>query len=208
MKLKYKHALIAILRGIDSQEVLTHAKVLLDAGFEYIEVPTNSPNWVESVTILQEALGDKVYIGAGTVITDANLNALLETKAPLFVSPNCNVDLLEKAIASGLKTCVGACTPTEIITAVQNGAEMVKIFPAGALGLDYCKAILAIAPKSCPYIAVGGVNIVNFRNYLNIGFGGIGFGSDLYKPGQTPEDTSEKAERIINLYNRFINEDN
>ncbi|MGO2464976.1 MAG: 2-dehydro-3-deoxy-6-phosphogalactonate aldolase, partial [Serratia proteamaculans] len=106
----YKLPLVAILRGITPAEVLGHASGLLEAGFEMIEVPTNSPDWQQSVQLLQQHYGARAHIGAGTVIDDEKLEALIASGAPLMVTPNTDPLLIRRAKAAGLISCVGAMT--------------------------------------------------------------------------------------------------
>lgn len=197
-----KLPLIAILRGIKPEEVLEHAKALFTIGFRFIEIPTNSPEWLKSVDILQKHFNGKVFIGAGTVITQQQLFELIALDAKLMVSPNFNVDILTESIAHDMISCVGALSPTEVITASQAGATIVKVFPAGGMGLNYCKAIMAVAPKKQLYYCVGGITPENLSDYLKLGFHGAGLGGDLYKPNQSVKQTSEKA---LQFYNAYLN---
>lgn len=198
--------LIAILRGIRSEEVLEHAKVLYAEGFEMIEVPTNSPNWRESVALLVEHFGDSALIGAGTVITEDHYSELQQTGGKLLVTPNFNPTIIQRAITDGFTTCIGAFSPTEVIAAAQLGVSVVKVFPAGNAGLSYCKAIMAVAPKQTSYYCVGGINSENLSDYLAIGFSGAGLGSDLYKPGQSVETTRTNAQRYVAAYKKHQDE--
>ncbi|WP_196062149.1 MULTISPECIES: 2-dehydro-3-deoxy-6-phosphogalactonate aldolase [unclassified Serratia (in: enterobacteria)] len=192
----YKLPLVAILRGITPEEVLEHASGLLAAGFEMIEVPTNSPRWQESVELLQRHYGSKAHIGAGTVIDDAKLDALIASGAPLMVTPNTNPVLISRAKAAGLTTCIGAMTPSEVFAALEAGADIVKVFPAAIMGVDYVRALVSVLPKTTQLFAVGGITPDNLAEYLAAGYRGAGLGSDLYRAGQTAEETLQKAQRF------------
>lgn len=196
----YKLPLVAILRGITPSEVLEHANALLEAGFEMIEVPTNSPDWRESVQLLQQHYGARAHIGAGTVIDDEKLDALIASGAPLMVTPNTDPLLIRRAKAAGLMTCIGAMTPSEVFAALAAGADIVKIFPASVLGVGYIRALVSVLPKGTSLYAVGGITPENLADYLAAGCSGAGLGSDLYRAGQTPDDTRHQARRFAAAY--------
>lgn len=191
-----KLPLVAILRGITPEEVLEHARNLLAAGFEMIEVPTNSPRWLESVELLQQHYGSQAHIGAGTVIDDEKLDQLIASGAPLMVTPNTNPALIRRAKAAGLITCIGAMTPSEAFAALQAGADIVKVFPAAIMGADYVRALVSVLPKTTQLYAVGGITPDNLAEYLAAGYQGAGLGSDLYRAGQTADVTLHQAQRF------------
>lgn len=196
----YKLPLVAILRGITPSEVLEHANTLLEAGFEMIEVPTNSPDWRESVQLLQQHYGSRAHIGAGTVIDNEKLDALIASGAPLMVTPNTDPLLIRRAKAAGLMTCIGAMTPSEVFAALAAGADIVKIFPASVLGVGYIRALVSVLPQGTSLYAVGGITPENLADYLAAGCSGAGLGSDLYRAGQTPDDTRHQARRFAAAY--------
>jgi 2-dehydro-3-deoxyphosphogalactonate aldolase len=200
----YKLPLVAILRGITPPEVQDHAVSLLDAGFEMIEVPTNSPDWQQSVQVLQQHYGTRAHIGAGTVTDDEKLDQLIASGAPLMVTPNIHPLLIRRAKAAGLICCVGAMTPSEVFSALEAGADIVKIFPAGALGVGYIRALASVLPQTSQLYAVGGITPENLADYLAAGCHGAGLGSDLYRPGQTAEETRYKAERFAAAWRRAV----
>lgn len=196
----YKLPLVAILRGITPSEVLEHANTLFEAGFEMIEVPTNSPDWRESVQLLQQHYGSRAHIGAGTVIDNEKLDALIASGAPLMVTPNTDPLLIRRAKAAGLMTCIGAMTPSEVFAALAAGADIVKIFPASVLGVGYIRALVSVLPQGTSLYAVGGITPENLADYLAAGCSGAGLGSDLYRAGQTPDDTRHQARRFAAAY--------
>lgn len=195
-----KLPLVAILRGITPEEVLEHANGLLAAGFEMIEVPTNSPRWQESVRLLQQQFGNQAQIGAGTVIDDDKLDALIASGAPLMVTPNTNPALIRRAKEAGLTTCIGAMTPSEMFAALEAGADIVKVFPASIMGVGYVRALVSVLPKTTQLYAVGGITPDNLAEYLAAGYQGAGLGSDLYRAGQTADETLLKAQRFAAAY--------
>lgn len=203
-----KIPLVAILRGIRPDEVIEHSKALYNEGFRCIEVPTNSPDWEKSLTRLTQHFKNEkdVLIGAGTILTQEHYDQFKSAGGRLMVTPNFNPALAQQGVNDGMITCIGALTPSEIIAAAQIGADIVKIFPAGNMGIGYCKSVLTIAPKHCEYYCVGGVTSENLAEFLSIGFTGAGLGSDLYRPGQSVQTTTENAQKFVNAYNTFKHE--
>lgn len=189
--------LVAILRGVHPGEVLAHARVLRDAGFDCIEIPTNSPDWAESVRLVAAACGADAWVGAGTVLEPAHLDALQAAGGRLAVSPHTDLDLVAEAVRRGLVCLPGAMTPSEVFAARAAGAQAVKLFPASSLGPAYVKALRSVLPRECPLLAVGGVSPSTLGEYLGAGCQGAGLGSELYRPGQSPQATAERAHAFI-----------
>lgn len=204
MSWKTKMPLIAILRGITTEEVVKHITVLIDVGFDAIEIPLNSPNWQESIALAAKTFGHKAIIGAGTVLKEDQVELLAKLGCQLIVTPNVNTKVIKKATEYGMVICSGCATATEAFNAIDAGSENLKIFPSVAFGPNYIKALKAVLPKEVNVFAVGGVTPDNLNEYINAGCIGAGLGSDLYKTGQTVEVTKQKAMLFINAYtNRF-----
>lgn len=195
--------LVAILRGITPPEAADHARALLAAGFDAIEVPTNSPDWPRSVRAIAETitqLAPQALVGAGTVLSAQDLDALQAAGGRLAVSPHVDAALVADSVARGLVAVPGAMTPSEVFAAWRAGATAVKIFPAGTLGPGHVKALRAVLPPALPLLAVGGVGPANLADYLRAGCAGAGLGSELYRPGQTPDTTARHAAAFVAAY--------
>lgn len=192
--------LIAILRGIRPQEVNQHISVLLEAGFDAVEIPLNSPDWQESIRLAVSTFGAQALLGAGTVLEPQQVDVLHSLGSKLVVTPNINPQVIRRAVELGMTVCAGCATATEAFTALEAGAQALKIFPSSAFGPDYIKALKAVLPARVPVFAVGGVTPENLAIYLNAGCAGAGLGSDLYRAGQTPETTSLQAKAFIQAY--------
>ncbi|CAJ0692806.1 2-dehydro-3-deoxy-6-phosphogalactonate aldolase [Ralstonia mannitolilytica] len=192
--------LIAILRGVRSDEVLAHAQALVDAGFDAIEIPLNSPDWPHSVQLAARALGDHTLIGAGTVLRPEDVDLVVAAGGKLIVTPNTNAEVIRAAAERKLVTCIGCMTATEAFAALDAGAQALKIFPAGNLGPGYVRALKAVLPPEVPVFAVGGITPENLADYLAAGCIGAGLGSDLYRPGQPVERTAERARAFVAAY--------
>lgn len=189
--------LIAILRGVAPHEAVVVGQVLLDAGFRVIEVPMNSPQPLESIRRLAVAFGDRVRIGAGTVLTVQQVRDVAAAGGTLVVSPNANPDVIRATKAAGLWSAPGVATPTEGFAALDAGADMLKLFPAEQMGPSVVKAWRAVFPREVPLVPVGGVSVDTMAAFIAAGATGFGLGSALYKPGMTAADLRTGADAFI-----------
>ncbi len=195
--------LIAILRGITPQEVEQHIAVLLEEGFGAVEIPTNSPAWEESLRKAVNAFSSQAQIGAGTVLCPEAALKVAAAAGSLIVTPNVDIATIRTARDAGLLVCCGCATPTEMFMALDAGAQILKLFPAGAFGTGYIRAVKAVLPPRVPLFAVGGVTAVNLPAFLAAGCAGAGLGGDLYRPGQSAAQTGKKAKEFIAAYRAY-----
>lgn len=200
MQWQTKLPLIAILRGIKPEEARDHVAAIIDAGFDAVEIPLNSPEWETSIAAMVAEFGDKALIGAGTVLKTEQVEKLAAMGSKLVVTPNTNPEVIRRAVAHGMTVCAGCATATEAFTALDAGAQTLKIFPSSAFGPDYIKALKAVLPKDVPVFAVGGVTPENLDVWLKAGCAGAGLGSDLYRAGQTVERTAQQAAAFVKAY--------
>lgn len=189
--------LVAILRGICPAEAAEHVETLVDAGFRYIEIPLNSPDWRQSIPQTVGRFADRAVIGAGTVLNVEQVDFLAAAGAKLVVTPNTQPAVIRRAVAQGMLVCAGCATATEAFNALDAGAQWLKIFPSSAFGPDYIRALKAVLPPEVPVLAVGGVTPDNLAAWVQAGCAGAGLGSDLYRAGQLPARTREQAQRFI-----------
>jgi 2-dehydro-3-deoxyphosphogalactonate aldolase len=199
--------LVAILRGIRPDEVLAHTSALVNAGFDCIEVPTNSPDWAISVAQIVRHFGGRVLAGAGTVYETGQVEALLEAGGQLMVTPHTDPSLIGIAVARGLLTLIGCATATEAICALRAGSHVLKLFPAGVLGPAYVSALRSVLPAQTPLFAVGGVKPDNLEAFVRAGCTGAGLGGELYRAGQAPELTARRAESFVAVWNACLSKD-
>jgi 2-dehydro-3-deoxyphosphogalactonate aldolase len=192
--------LVAILRGVLPGEVLAHAHALVAAGFDCIEVPTNSPQWADSVRLLVAEYGGNASIGAGTVTEPGHLDALQAAGGRLAVSPHTDPPLIADAVRRGLVCLPGALTPSEVFAAHAAGAQAVKLFPAGSLGPAHVKALCSVLPKTLRLLAVGGVSPANLADYIAAGCWGAGLGGELYRAAQDTTTTATKARAFVQAW--------
>lgn len=191
--------LIAILRGITPADVPAHVGALVEEGYDAIEIPTNSPDWTRSVRIAAEAFGERAWIGAGTVLTTMDADALRAAGGRLMVTPNTRPPVIRHAIERGLQVAAGVATASEAFDAFDAGAQMLKLFPASIYGPAMVRALRSVLPP-VPLFAVGGVTPDTLSGYLSAGCQGAGIGGELYKPGQPVERTREHARRFRQAY--------
>ena len=184
--------LVAILRGVKPAEAPAIGEVLVEAGFRLIEVPLNSPQPLDSIATLRRRFPDAV-IGAGTVLTSAEVRDVASAGGELVVAPNFDRDVVEEAVRLGLASLPGILTPTEAFAALKAGAHGLKLFPAELASPAVVKALLAVFPKGTPLIPVGGIGADNMAAWRAAGAAGFGLGSSLYKPGDDVAAVKLKA---------------
>ena len=189
--------LIAILRGMKPEEAPWVMETLIAAGFRILEVPLNSPRRFESLAYLVGHAPAGTLIGAGTVLTEAEVDEVAATGAKLMIAPNCAPPVIAAAKARGLIALPGVATPTEAFAALQAGADGLKMFPGELLPPAAVKAWRAVLPKGTLLIPTGGVTPENVAAYRAAGADGFGIGSALYKPGMTRDDLAQKAAAFV-----------
>lgn len=194
------NGLIAILRGITFQDVERIVEELLEAGFRTIEIPLNSEEPFRSIKLAAKIADGQALIGAGTVLTVADVDKLAETGARLVVSPNVDPAVISRTLELGLLPLPGVMTPSEALQALRAGATTLKFFPASVLGRDGITAIRSVLPAATRIAAVGGISELDYRRYLAIGIRIFGLGSSLYKPGDTAESVRQRADTLVGKY--------
>lgn len=199
-----KRNLVAILRGIKPHEAHEAAGELIAAGFEAIEVPLNSPDPFASIKIMVDAFGDQALIGAGTVLSAHDVDALAATGARLLISPNIDDAVMTRAGEHRLVTMPGVFTATEALRAIALGASGLKFFPANALGPSGIKGILAVLPPDCIVGAVGGVGNDDFAAYIKCGVTAFGLGSSLYRPGMDAKEIGARARDAVAAFDQAV----
>jgi 2-dehydro-3-deoxyphosphogalactonate aldolase len=189
--------LIAILRGVRPDEVLDIGAALIGAGIDRIEVPLNSPDPLQSIVTLVAAFGDRALIGAGTVLSEADVDAVAYAGGRLVVSPNCDPVVISRTKARDMQSWPGVMTPTECFTAIHSGADGLKLFPGNLVGPAGLKAIKAILPPAVPVLAVGGAGPETFADWIRAGADGFGLGTALYQPGFGAAEVGARAQVAV-----------
>ena len=192
-----QNGLIAILRGLHPQEAAAVGEVLYAAGFRVIEVPLNSPSPYESIRILRQTLPADCLIGAGTVLTPEQVERVKEAGGQVIVMPHSDAKVLRAAKAAGLYLSPGVATPTEAFAALEEGADILKLFPAEQMGPAVVKAWLAVLPSGTILAPVGGITPDNMQVFIDAGVKGFGLGSGLFKPGMSVEQVAANAKAYV-----------
>jgi 2-dehydro-3-deoxyphosphogalactonate aldolase len=189
--------LIAILRGVRPDEVVGIGEALAAAGIAIVEVPMNSPEPVESIRRLVEAFGTRLLIGAGTVMTPAEVTEIDAFGGRLIVTPHADIAVIRAAKQHGLLACPGFATPTEAFAALAASADAIKLFPAEASSPAALKALRAVLPAGTAVLPVGGIDAANMPPWLAAGAAGFGIGSSIYRAGDTPAAVAAKASKLV-----------
>jgi 2-dehydro-3-deoxyphosphogalactonate aldolase len=193
--------IIAILRGIKPSEVVDVGNALLDAGIRVVEVPLNSPDPFVSIAALSDQFSGKMIVGAGTVLDSGSVDALKAAGGEICVSPDCNPEVIARAVEKGLLPLPGVFTPTEAFAAIRAGAGHLKLFPAEAASPVTVKAWKAVLPKHVQLYAVGGVTPEKMKAWADAGCAGFGIGSNIYKPGMSADDAGKAAQKFVAAWN-------
>jgi 2-dehydro-3-deoxyphosphogalactonate aldolase len=189
--------LIAILRGITPDEAEAIGAALIEATFEIIEVPLNSPAPLRTIERLASRFGSAALIGAGTVLSADAVDAVGDAGGRLIVMPHADDAVVRRAKARNLACVPGFATPTEAFAAIAAGADGLKLFPAEASSPAVLRSLRAVLPGDVPIIPVGGIDERSFSGWLAAGAAGFGIGSALYKPGVTANALRARAQTLV-----------
>ena len=177
-----EHKIVAIIRGANPADVLKIAEALYAGGIRILEITMNSQAPLEAIMEVADKLGDKMVIGAGTVLDTESAKSAILAGAQFILSPIVDIDVIKTAKNYGAVVIPGAHTPTEIVYAFKNGGDIIKVFPATSPG--YIKDILGPLPH-IPLLPTGGVNLENIKQYKQAGAVGFGIGSSLVNTQRT-----------------------
>ncbi|MBV9734273.1 MAG: 2-dehydro-3-deoxy-6-phosphogalactonate aldolase [Acidisphaera sp.] len=189
--------LVAILRGIRPDEAEPVGEALAEAGIAIVEVPLNSPQPIDSIARLARRFGERLLIGAGTVMTPDDVARIAEAGGRLIVTPHADPAIVQAAKARGMLACPGFFTPAEAFAMLRAGADALKLFPAEAASPAVLKALRAVLPAGTDVLPVGGMDAGTMRPWLEAGAAGFGIGSAIYRPGDDAATVAAKAQRLI-----------
>lgn len=184
---------MAIIRGQDTDAVIEVALALFEAGLRFVEVALTSPAACRAIAAIRSRTPAGSRIGAGTVLTPSDVDAVERAGAQFVVTPGV-LDSIAESLRRGLPVVAGAMTPTEAYAAHALGASVVKLFPASAGGPGYLKAVRDPFPQ-IPFMAVGGVGLAEMEGYLQVGAIAVGVGSPLVGDAVSSGDTDALCER-------------
>ncbi|MBZ4666336.1 bifunctional 4-hydroxy-2-oxoglutarate aldolase/2-dehydro-3-deoxy-phosphogluconate aldolase [Mahella sp.] len=192
--------IIAIIRGIDDAHIERTIEALLKGGISIMEITMNTPGAIDMIKNMVQRWGSDIMIGAGTVMTPQAAYDAISAGAQFIVCPHTDKRIIDLAKAMGKAVLPGAMTPTEIATAMQSGADLIKLFPAATLGPSYVKQLLGPF-NDVPFIAVGGINIDNAYSFIQAGAVGLGIGGELVNRQMIYQD---KYDSVTELARTFI----
>jgi 2-dehydro-3-deoxyphosphogalactonate aldolase len=199
--MNHRH-IIAILRGITPTETLAVCDALVRAGITMIEVPLNSPEALRSIEDAAKVFDGRALVGAGTVLSRADVDGVADAGGRFVVSPDTNPAVIGATLERGMTSYPGVFTPSDAFTAIRSGATGLKFFPAEILGPKGIKAMKAVLPPEIPLYAVGGANPDNFAEYFAAGCAGFGLGTYIFKPGMSAADVAERATAAVAAYDQ------
>ncbi|MBB5323234.1 2-dehydro-3-deoxyphosphogluconate aldolase/(4S)-4-hydroxy-2-oxoglutarate aldolase [Anoxybacillus tepidamans] len=173
-----QNGIVAIIRGAKPENILPIAKALRDGGIKTLEITVETPKVLTLIEQVASEMGDEVIVGAGTVLDSETARAAIMAGAKFIFSPTVNVETIKLTKRYGVISIPGALTPTEILTAYEHGADVIKVFPASAFGPRYLKDIHGPLPH-IPLMPTGGVDLGNLAEYIRAGAVAVGIGSNL-----------------------------
>ena len=200
--------IIVIVRGVQSEKLIPLAEAMYDGGIRLLEITYSADGSVSdedtaaNIKALADHFGDRMYIGAGTVLTEKQVKLTKEAGGCFIISPDTNSDVIRKTKELDMVSMPGALTPTEIQKAHISGADFVKLFPITNMGVDYVKAVKA--PLShIRLLAVGGITENNMKEYIKAGVSGFGVGSNIIDKKMLAEEDysgiTALAEKYVNV---------
>lgn len=192
--------IVAIIRANSGEQLVPVARALYEGGVDVIEVTFTVPNAIEVLTAVKRDLGKQILLGAGTVLDPETARAAILAGAEFLVSPIVNLDVIKLGIRYDKLVMPGAYTPTEVLTAWEAGAEVVKLFPADIGGPAYLKALKGPLPQ-VRILPTGGVNLQTLPEFFKAGACAVGLGSSLVE-----RDAVDKGDfaRIRDLARQYV----
>jgi 2-dehydro-3-deoxyphosphogalactonate aldolase len=194
---------IAILRGVTPDKVMAIADQLVLAGVNVIEVPLNSPDPFKSIQLLRSELGPEIIVGAGTVLTVKDVEAIAKAGAQICISPNLDLDVVAAAHKNHLVSIPGIATSSEFFQAYKNDVRIMKLFPFSNLGIPFMKSLQSVSPTDACLVPVGGVHIEDTFELVQAGALAVGIGNSLYGPKISKEEFIERCSSVAKVISQF-----
>lgn len=196
-----KEKIITIVRGVPREKLIPLAEAMYNGGIRLIECTYDASGKISDeetasgIQSLVEHFKDKMTVGAGTVLTEAQVELTERAGGRFIISPDTNPAVIQRTKELGLVSIPGALTPTEIAAASRCGADFVKVFPVGSMGCNYIKDVKAPL-SNVRILAVGGVDENNMQSYFAAGACGIGIGSGIVKKQMIENEDYEGITRL------------
>src|SRR6059058_1809188 len=191
--------IVAVVRSPDSQQLVEVCRALADGGVTVVEITMTVPGALDVVRQVRQALGDRVLLGAGTILDPETARAALLAGAEYIVAPTVNLDVIRLCRRYDKLVMPGAFTPTEILTAWEAGADIVKVFPAEVVGPAFFKALRGPLPQ-VRLMPTGGVDLTTAAAFLKAGACCLGVGGQLVEPKAVAERNFDRLRDLARQY--------
>ena len=192
--------IVAIIRATSGEQWVNVARALYEGGIDIIEVTFTTPGVVDVISAVRKEFGSKILLGAGTVLDPETARTAILAGAEFLVSPCVNLDIIKLGLRYDKLVMPGAYTPTEIVTAWEAGADVIKLFPADIGGAAYLKALKGPLPQ-IRLMPTGGVNRETLKDFVKAGACAVGLGGQLVE-----KEALERGifERIRDLASEYV----
>ena len=191
-----KHPLLAILRNVPLEKTIDYAEASVQGGAPFFEVALNSPHALEQITMLRTHFGDRCTVGAGTAITVERCKAALDAGAQFLLTPGTPPDVLAFCRDRDVMLLPGVLTPTDVAVSLEYGFKTMKLFPAGSMPMSYLKDLKGPFDDT-HYMAIGGVNPQNIRQFFDAGYLSVGLASSLMPKDAVAANDWETCEAYV-----------
>lgn len=197
-----KGTIIAIIRGVEPEDVIDIQEALIEGGIDWVEVSlSDEEKGLQCIEKLHQHFGESIHLGVGTVTSVDQAERAIEAGANYIITPGWDKELIQGIKKLDAEIFPGVFTPGEVMQALNEGIEVCKLFPANTLGPGYLKNLKGPFPK-VQMMAVGGVSLDNILEYFQAGYSSFGIGSDLVPRGATKNDkeaVTKKSRDYMNV---------
>jgi len=197
--------IVAVIRSADSRRLVEVARALADGGISVVEITMSVPNALEVLGSVRSALGERVLLGAGTVLDPETACAVLLAGAEFIVAPTVNPDVIRLCRRYDRLVMPGAFTPTEILSAWEAGADIVKVFPAEIVGPAFFRAMRGPLPQ-IRMMPTGGVDLATAAEFLKAGACCLGVGSQLIEAKAVADGNFDRIRELAARYVAIVKE--
>ena len=195
--------IVAVVRSPDSQQLVDVVRALADGGVTVAEITMTVPDALDVLRQVRNALGDRVLLGAGTILDAETARAALLAGAEYLVAPTLNLDVIRLCQRYDKLVMPGAFTPTEILAAWEAGADIVKVFPAEVVGPAFIKALRGPLPQ-IRLMPTGGVDLTTAAAFLKAGACCLGIGSQLVEPAAVAARNFDRLRDLARQYASIV----
>jgi len=189
--------LVPVVRAESADEALRAVEAICAGGVPILEITMTVPGAIGVIEAVTRRFGADALVGAGTVLTAAEVDRVHGAGGRVIVAPNCEPAVIRRALDLGLRVLPGIATATEAFTAINAGATELKLFPAASYGAKHLKALKSVLPRHVRVFPVGGIGAQDIAEWLASGADGFGFGSELFTPAYTLAQIETRARGLF-----------